>query len=47
MVDCSFDAEACELADLGCAGAEVLLGNYADAPTAGVLRPYEAVVWSL
>lgn len=45
VVACSFDDEACALADLGCAGAEVLLGNYADAPSDGTLRPYEAVVW--
>ena len=43
---CSFDDEPCELADLGADGMTVLLGNYADGPTAGVLRPYEAVVWS-
>ena len=45
VVACSFDEEPCALADLGCAGAEVLIGNYADAPSDGTLRPYEAVVW--
>ena len=45
VVACSFDEEPCALADLGCAGTEVLLGNYADAPSDGTLRPYEAVVW--
>lgn len=46
VVACSFDDAPCELADLGTDGAEVLLGNYEDAPAARALRPYEAVVWS-
>lgn len=46
VVACSFDDAPCELADLGTDGAEVLLGNYDDAPAARTLRPYEAVVWS-
>ncbi len=45
VVACSFDGEPCELADLGVGDGAVLLGTYADAPTLGVLRPYEAVVW--
>lgn len=45
VVACSFDDAPCELADLGVDGLPVLLGNYADAPAAGTLRPYEAVVW--
>ena len=47
VVACSFDDAPCELADLGEAGGEVLLGNYDDAPAGRVLRPYEAVVWKL
>ena len=46
VVACSFDDAPCELADLGTDGAEVLLGNYEDAPAARALRPYQAVVWS-
>lgn len=46
VVACSFDDAPCELADLGTDGAEVLLGNYDDAPAARALRPYEAVAWS-
>ena len=46
VVACSFDDEPCELTDLGADGMTVLLGNYADCPAEGVLRPYEAVVWS-
>ena len=45
VVACSFDGASCELADLGCDGMPVLLGNYDGVPAAGVLRPYEAVVW--
>lgn len=45
VVACSFDAASCELADLGTGDLPVLLGTYADAPTAGTLRPYEAVIW--
>ncbi|WP_455139332.1 alpha,alpha-phosphotrehalase [Thermophilibacter sp.] len=47
VVACSFDAEPCavDVAALGVDGAEVLLGTYGDAPVAGELRPYEAVVW--
>ena len=45
VVACSFDDAPCRLADLGTDGCEVLLGNYDDAPAAGELRPYEAVVW--
>ena len=45
VVACSFDEGPCALADLGIAGCEVLLGTYDDAPSAGTLRPYEAVVW--
>ena len=45
VVACSFDGAPCRIADLGVEKYEVLLGNYDDAPTPGVLRPYEAVVW--
>lgn len=45
VVACSFDENPCELADLGLGGHERLLGNYDDEPTAGSLRPYEAVAW--
>ena len=45
VVACSFDSEPCRVADLGTSGYEVLLGNYDEAPSAGELRPYEAVVW--
>ena len=45
VVACSFDDAPCRIADLGVEKYEVLLGNYDDAPTPGVLRPYEAVVW--
>ena len=45
VVACSFDDAPCWLADLGAEKYEVLLGNYADAPVPGELRPYEAVVW--
>lgn len=45
VVACSFDGAPCTLADLGVEGYEVLLGTYDDAPAAGELRPYEAVVW--
>lgn len=45
VVACSFDGAPCTLADLGVADYEVLLATYDDAPAAGELRPYEAVVW--
>ena len=45
VVACSFDDAPCALADLGVADYEVLLGTYDDAPAAGELRPFEAVVW--
>ena len=45
VVACSFDDAPCRLSGLGAEKYEVLLGNYADAPAPGELRPYEAVVW--
>ena len=45
VVACSFDGRPCQLADLGTAGLAVVMGNYDDAPAAGALRPFEAVVW--
>ena len=45
VVACSFDGAPCTLADLGVADYEVLLATHDDAPAAGELRPYEAVVW--
>ncbi|OUO32478.1 DUF3459 domain-containing protein [Olsenella sp. An290] len=45
VVACSFDERPCQLADLGTAGLAVVMGNYDDAPAAGALRPFEAVVW--
>ena len=45
VVACSFDERPCQLADLGTEGLAVVMGNYDDAPAAGALRPFEAVVW--
>ena len=45
VVACSFDEGPCALADLGVDGAEVLVGNYDDAPRPRELRPFEAVAW--